>query len=513
MPMETPCTQAGARTARARRIAKLFPSVPRRDWAGLVMTFVIPCGVPLLLAVAMGIPLAVLIVKGQFHLVFAFLLLIPSVVLFNTYPLAALIIWLLLAPFLQTTPNAAYRMVYWMVHRAMPVAALGVAILSELLRVTRNDSRKRRPIRLGRAEFVMVAYLGWATLNILWFHPGPISYLYLLYDRVFVPMALYILIRITAPDEQDVWRLLPVALVIVLIESIAGILSWFAPQLLPPDWLGYQGARTTGSLGYPHAYTTTLIFFSFLLFQAAMSRESGPVRFALFAVFGFSALCVFLSFSRGSWLGGLAAMVGLLVMYPKTVLRLMAVLLVLMALLGSGVLSDQMAFARERMNSEDTAADRWVIWNAGLQMIKTQPFFGWGYGNYRKYAQQFQVRTHNHVVSYAHASHNSYIAIAAEMGLPALALFLFPAWWWLMLTRKVWRRIPQQGFWSRALLVILWMVILDHLVVNFFSDMQHSTYGMGMWWVTLGLIANMVERYLQPGDMELPAWLRRAALS
>ena len=99
MPMETPRTQAGARTARARRIAKLFPSVPRRDWAGLVMTFVIPCGVPLLLAVAMGIPLAVLIVKGQFHLVFAFLLLIPSVVLFNTYPLAALIIWLLLAPF------------------------------------------------------------------------------------------------------------------------------------------------------------------------------------------------------------------------------------------------------------------------------------------------------------------------------------------------------------------------------------------------------------------------------
>lgn len=517
MPMETPfawAKTARAKTARAgtRASAKRFPSPPRRDWAGLLMTFIIPCGIPLLLAVVMGVPLALLIVKEQFHFVFGFLLLIPAVVLFNTYPLAALIIWLLLAPFLQTTPNAAYRMVYWMVHRAMPVAALGVAMLGELLQVPRNGSRERRPIRLGRAEFVMAAYLGWAAINILWFHPGPISYLYLLYDRVFVPMTLYLLIRITVPDEQDVRRLLPVALVIVLVESIAGVLSWFAPHLLPPDWLGYQGARTTGSLGYPHAYTTTLIFFSFLLFQAAMSRKPGPVRFALFAAFGFSALCVFLSFSRGSWLGGLVAMVGLLAMYPKTVLRLMAVLLVLMAFLGSGLLSEQMAFARERMNSEDTAADRWVIWNAGLQMIKTRPFFGWGYGNYRKYAQQFQVRTRNHVVSYAHASHNSYIAIAAEMGVPALALFLFPAWWWLMLTRKVWERVPQEGFWSRALLVILWMVILDHLVVNFFSDMQHSTYGMGMWWVTLGLIANMVEGYLQPGDMRLPAWLRHAAL-
>jgi len=487
--------------------ADLAHPTPRRDWSNLLMTVVIPRGLPLLLGVLMGIPLAALIVKGQFHFVFGFLLLVPAVVLFNTYPLAALIIWLLLTPFLQTTPNTALRMVYWMIHRAMPVAALGVAVLGDLLHITKS----RRPIRLGRAEFAMVAYLGWAALNILWFHRGPISYFYLLYDRVFVPMTLYLLIRITAPREEDMQRLLPVAFVIVLIESIAGILSWFAPQLLPPDWLGYQGARTTGSLGYPHAYTTTLIFFSFLLFQFAMSRKSGPLRFILFAVFGLSALCVFLSFSRGSWLGGLAAAAGLLAVYPRTTVRLMVILLLLMAVLGSGVLSDQMAFARERMNSEDTAADRWVIWNAGWQMIKTRPFFGWGYGNYRKYAQQFQVRTHNHVVAYAHASHNSYIAIAAEMGLPALLLFLFPVWRWLTFTRKVWGRMPQNGFWSRSLLVILWMVVLDHLVVNIFSDMQHSTFGMGMWWVTLGLIANIVEAYLQPGDVKLPKWLRRVA--
>ncbi len=54
------------------------------------------------------------------------------------------------------------------------------------------------------------------------------------------------------------------------------------------------------------------------------------------------------------------------------------------------------------------------------------------------------------------------------------------------------------------------MVLLDHIVVNFFSDMQHSTYGMGMWWITLGMIANMVEAYLEPGDMKMTEWFRRA---
>ncbi|RLC77197.1 MAG: hypothetical protein DRI81_08945, partial [Chloroflexi bacterium] len=268
---------------------------------------------------------------------------------------------------------------------------------------------------------------------------------------------------------------------------------------------------TTGSLGYPHAYTTTLIFFSFLIFQAAKNHKSRLLRAILFAAFGLGALCVFLSFSRGSWLGGLAAVAGLLAVYPKTTMRLMVVLMILMAILGSGVLSEQMTFASERMNSDDTAADRWVIWDAGVQMIKAQPFWGWGYGNYKRYANQFQSRSHNHVVAYAHASHNNYIAIAAEMGLPALFLFLFPTWRWLKLTRQVWERIPKNGFWSRSLLVILWMVILDHLVVNFFSDMQHSTFGMGMWWITLGLIANMVETYLEPDDTKMPEWLHRAS--
>ncbi|RLC70864.1 MAG: hypothetical protein DRI81_18525, partial [Chloroflexi bacterium] len=225
--MSTPRFLADAKSA-------IVDAISGRDRLNLLTMVIIPRGLPLLLAVVMGIPLAVLIVKEQFHFVFGFLLLVPAVILFNTYPFAALIIWLLVAPFLQTTPNAAYRMMYWMIHRAMPVAALGVAVLGDLLRVT----KKHRPIRLGRAEFAMAAYLGWAVMNIMWFHPSPISYLYLLYDRVFVPMALYLLIRLVAPCEQDMRRLLPVAFFVLLVESIAGILSWFAPQLLPPDWLG-----------------------------------------------------------------------------------------------------------------------------------------------------------------------------------------------------------------------------------------------------------------------------------
>ena len=83
--------------------------------------------------------------------------------------------------------------------------------------------------------------------------------------------------------------------------------------------------------------------------------------------------------------------------------------------------------------------------------------------------------------------------------------------WWLWLTFKVWPRLPKTGFWSRPLLVVFWMVILDHIVVNFFSDMRLSPYGMGIWWITLGLIANMVDTHLQANDLRPSPWMWHAA--
>jgi hypothetical protein len=45
------------------------------------------------------------------------------------------------------------------------------------------------------------------------------------------------------------------------------------------------------------------------------------------------------------------------------------------------------------------------------------------------------------------------------------------------------------------LLALLWGEILFHFIVNNFSNMR-VVYGLGIWWVTLGLIATMVYPYI-----------------
>jgi O-antigen ligase len=456
-----------------------------------------------------GVLVAILIVGEQWHLALGLVVLIPSIALITRYPFAGVIMWTLLNAFVQETHTRAVRMAYWAVHRALPPSVLGLIVLAALARIR----RQRRPTRLGPAEAAAAVYLGLAVLNVLWFHSSPLPHLYSLYDQAFVPVCLYLLVRLFFSGEKDVRRLLPVALVLLWVETAVGAASWLAPQVIPSAWLDYEGRRGTGTLAYPHAYSTSLVFFSFLLFHAAVNQKRGLVRAALLLTSGLGAFGIFLSFTRGSWLGALAASTGLLFTYPKATLRIAVVLVIVMGVLGGGVLSELIGFAGERLDSVDTARERFVIWDAGLQMIRARPFLGWGYGNYRLHAGQFERRVLNFAPEGqdASASHNSYIGLAAEMGLPTLLAFAFPVLWWLNQSRKAWRRMPKEGFISRPMLILLWMVILDHIVVNFFSDMRHSTYGMGMWWITLGLIGSIVDTYIQPDDSDLPRWLQRTS--
>jgi len=129
-------------------------------------------------------------------------------------------------------------------------------------------------------------------------------------------------------------------------------------------------------------------------------------------------------------------------------------------------------------------------------MIRAKPLFGWGYGDYSLYAGQFQRRVQNYVASEAHASHNAFLTVGAELGLPALFAFLFSLFWWLWLSFKVRPRMPKEGFWSRSLLVIFWLALIGHVTVTIFTAIRHSTYAQGLWWIPLGLIGNMVNCYL-----------------
>jgi O-antigen ligase len=200
--------------------------------------------------------------------------------------------------------------------------------------------------------------------------------------------------------------------------------------------------------------------------------------------------------------------VGLLLVYPKATIRMTIALSILMVVFGVGLLSDQLDWAAQRLAERRNAQARIVVYDTAVKMIRSRPFFGWGYENFTRFRDEFKGRVNNFVVTEKKIGiHNTFLGIAAETGLISLLLYIFPLLWWLRLTRKVLPRLPTKGFWSRRLLIVLWVTILNQIIVNSFMDMTHFLYGMGIWWVTLGLIGSMVSHYLRPEDIGLPGWI------
>jgi hypothetical protein len=59
---------------------------------------------------------------------------------------------------------------------------------------------------------------------------------------------------------------------------------------------------------------------------------------------------------------------------------------------------------------------------------------------------------------------------------------------------------------------MLWLLMLHIFVVTNFMDMiRFHPFGTCIWWMTLALIASMIQPYLKPGDIDAPRWVYQAA--
>jgi O-antigen ligase len=445
---------------------------------------------PILMALGLGVILARFIVSQNLLFGLALALAVPSAVLFINRPFWAVLIWLVLLPFVMNDPSSAGRYILWFLHRALIPSTLALMIFSNAF-----VKKQKVPVRLGWAEYSLLIFCGLLFFNIIVFSETQTQQLIQAYDEVIIPICMYVLIRVLSPSEKEIKLLFGIALFIVITQSTIGIMSQFVPQILPSRWSEFAGARTVGTLENPAVYTSVLMFGALLIIHFVIHTESRRLKFALLVIFSLAIYSIFLSFSRGSWLGAVIVLFILTVTYSRIMVRLMMILGIVVLILGSTVLSTQLVRSYERMTSDEafsSAESRITANDASIRMIISKPFLGWGYGNYDEIKKTF-VRRVGNVPIHDATSHNSYLTVGAELGLVTLVLYMFPLIWWLIQSKKIWGQLPESGIWSKSFLLLMWLAILNFLVVTNFMDMfRYFPFGTTLWWLILGLIASFV---------------------
>ena len=266
---------------------------------------------------------------------------------------------------------------------------------------------------------------------------------------------------------------------------------------LPSWWVNIDGhtlLRATSLFPDPHM----LAFFLGLTLPfsvALLSIKKRPRKYYIF--YGLIAItnliCLILTFSRGGYVGLLAAGIWLLAIgiwkldtkqwkkEKRKIIILVSVLIFLVVLIFSITPVRTRLFSSFDL-SEGSVAGRIEIWQQALSVWRGNFFLGVGIGNYSYYLNPlFNYR----LPVYAH---NTYLDIAVEMGIFALLA------WLSIFIYTIYRLSRVQGLESRVPALVLSSSLIYFLAHSFFDTPIYSPRILPLLIIILALSSIMIEK-------------------
>ena len=228
-----------------------------------------------------------------------------------------------------------------------------------------------------------------------------------------------------------------VATIVISVGAVNSAIGIWQYGILEFDTLGQ---RPQGSMGHYMTYSGLLMLV--ICLAAARVLFAGAERMWAALVLPALIAALAVTLTRNAWVGASVGVGLLLVLKDRRLLAVAPVLAALVIAMAPTGITDRV-FSTFDLN-DPTNRDRFAMGRAGVRMIRDHPLTGVGpdmvqvvYADYRDAGAVNETNPH---------LHNVPLQIAAERGLPALALWL---WFIAATTRALLREMKREG--SRAL--------------------------------------------------------------
>lgn len=297
----------------------------------------------------------------------------------------------------------------------------------------------------------LAAYAGWTLITV----PFSIDPAASLIESREVLLYLTIPVVYRLARGGRAWSMTNVVLTAGALTAAIGIVQY---GVLEFDNLG---RRPSGSMGHYMTYAGLLM----LALGVAVSRVTFGARDRLWASLMLPALVAALAvtLTRGAWIGALAAVGLLLVLRDRRLLLIAPVAVLVVYLVAPAAVTDRALSIFDPSNP--TNRDRVAMFTVGAGMVRDHPVTGVGPEMVlRRYAE---YRPENAVNDVNPHLHNVPMQIAAERGLPALAL-----WGWFVVAlvldlARRFRRPETRTLAAAGLAAVAAMLVAGQFEYNF----------------------------------------------
>jgi putative inorganic carbon (hco3(-)) transporter len=405
-------------------------------------------------------------------------------VVFYIEPLLALCFMLTVAPLktlLETEASIILPIDIGQIALALFVGIWAVRYLVE----------KKSPLYLSRHLLAGIGFFILAAVLSLWIAQTPSIVL----TELLKWIQLWLLVLILSQTDRWQW-ILPILIFSGVLQALLGLWQFRGGSGAAHLWiLDYRFFRAFGTFGQPNPFGA----FMGMILPLALGTTLG---FAAYAYWqknnvawlwgGFYLGCTALlfggllaSWSRGAWLGFLAACAVMAWSLPRqrwqgslligTGLLLGAVLWAT-GLLPAGVSQRLTGFGQDFVGFRDVRGviitddnyaviERLAHWQAAIEMAKTHPWLGVGFGNYESAYPAYALINWPRALGHAH---NYYLNLLAETGIIGLSAYLLM---WSTIIVVSWRLISTPILdWRQRGVVVGLMGTWTHILVHSFLD-------------------------------------------